>query len=81
MKNAFVLVDHHGDNGTVTEGMILKDVATKRFDDLVKAKLVREATADEVKKGFAPAFTSEEGEKQAATPANKAAPKPANKSA
>lgn len=81
MKNAFVLVDHHGDNGTVTEGMILKDVVTKRFDDLVKAKLVREATADEVKSGYAPPFKSEEAEKQAGAPANKAAPRSANKSA
>lgn len=86
MKNAFVLVDHLGDNGTVTEGMILKDVTTKRFDSLEKKGLVREATAAEVKEGYKPPFeasgvptASESGEKQAAEPQNKKAPEPANK--
>lgn len=77
MKNAIVLVDHLGDDGTVTTGMILKDVQTKRFDHLEKRGLVREATAEEVKAGYKPPFEAEG--KAAAEPSNKAAPAPANK--
>ncbi|HEX7856097.1 MAG TPA: hypothetical protein VF503_20650 [Sphingobium sp.] len=51
MKNAYVLEHHFGDDGGVDEGAILLDVTTKRFDDLEKKGLVREATAEEVKKG------------------------------
>lgn len=78
MKNAIVLVDHLGDDGTVTVGMILKDVQAKRFEHLEKRGLVREATADEVKTGYKPPFTAE---KSAPAPANKKAPEPANKGA
>lgn len=79
MKNALVLVDHLGDDGTVTTGMILKDITMKRFEQLEKRGLVREATAKEVSEGYKPPFTPET--KNAPEPANKAAPKPANKSA
>lgn len=79
MKNAYVLVDHHGDNGTVSTGMILKDVEPKRFGKLEKSGLVREATADELKAGYQPPFAAEGEIKAAAEPANKAAAKPANK--
>nr|WP_047166897.1 hypothetical protein [Sphingomonas sp. Y57] len=87
MKNAYVLEHHHGDDGVVSEGMILRDVAAKRFEALEKAGLVREATADEVKKGYAPSIEPDpskekgEGEKNAKEPANKKAADPANKGA
>lgn len=85
MKNAYVLSHHHGDNGTVTEGMILKNVTDQRFKTLEKQGLVREATADEVKKGHEAPFTPSgekiagEGEKEAEAPSNKKAPEPKNK--
>jgi len=78
MKNAFVLVDHLGDDGTVTVGMILKELSVKRFDHLEKRGLIREATSEEVKTGYKPPFTAE---KTAPTPSNKKAPEPANKGA
>jgi len=81
MKNAIVLVDHLGDDGTVTTGMILKEVNMKRYEQLEKRGLVREATAEEVKTGYKPPFTPEGGNKAAADPANKAARTPANKGA
>lgn len=76
MKNAIVLVDHLGDDGTVTTGMILTDVQAKRFDHLEKRGLVREATADEVKEGYKPPFEAEKsgtGTKPGGKPANKPA--------
>ncbi|TCP36543.1 hypothetical protein [Sphingomonas sp. BK235] len=85
MKNAYVTSDHHGDNGTVREGMILGDMTQKRFDELEKLGLVREATAAEVEKGYEPKIdndpTKAEGQKQAEAPANKKAATPANKAA
>lgn len=85
MKNAFVTSDHHGDNGTVREGMILRDMAQKRFDELEKIGLVREATAEEVEKGYEPVIegdpTKDGGEKKSPEPANKKAATPANKGA
>ena len=56
MKNAYVIEHHLGDNGTVTEGMILSGITDKRFAELEKKGLVREATAEEVDKGFVPPF-------------------------
>ncbi len=50
-KNAMVLDDHYGDNGSVTAGMILKDMSATRFKELEKKGLVREASAAEVKAG------------------------------
>ena len=50
-KNALVLDDHFGDDGYAPKGRILRDVTTKRFEQLEKKGLVREATADEVKAG------------------------------
>lgn len=70
MKNAYVMVDHHGDDGTVREGAILRDVTGERFAALEKAGLVREASAAEVS-----------GEKAAEAPLNKAAASPPNKAA
>lgn len=88
MKNALVLDDHFGDDGSVTAGMILKDITSKRFEELEKKGLVREATAEEVKAGDQHAFEKdtsdddgENGGKEAPKPANKQAPKPANKGA
>lgn len=90
MKNAFVLDDHHGDDGTVIAGMILKDVTNQRFEALEKAGLVREATAAEVKEGFKPEIEADESkaadgddgsEKKQPEPANKKAADPANKRA
>jgi hypothetical protein len=86
MKNAFVMSDHHGDNGTVREGMVLRDVTQKRFEELEKLGLVREATAAEAKNGFEPTIepdpTKEQVEvKEAEKPANKKAAEPANKGA
>jgi hypothetical protein len=86
MKNAFVKSDHHGDNGTVREGMILRDVTQKRFDELEKLGLVREATADEVKKGYRPEIEADESKvdgdaKKQDQPENKKAAEPANKAA
>ena len=89
-KNAMVLDDHFGDDGSVTAGMVLKDITTKRFDELEKKGLVREATAEEVEAGDQHAFekdetgdadNSGEGEKKKPEPSNKQAPKPANKAA
>lgn len=79
MKNALVLVDHLGDDGIVTTGRILKDLTMKRFEQLEKRNLVREATAKEVQEGYKPPFTPEA--KVAAEPDNKAAPAPPNKAA
>lgn len=73
MKNAFVLVAHHGDDGTVGEGDILRDVTELRFAALEKGGLVREAT-DKEAKGSGPA-----AEKAKQPAANKAAPTPENK--
>lgn len=56
MKNALVIEDHHGDSGTVTVGMILRGVSNKRFDELEKRGLVREATNEEVEAGDQHAF-------------------------
>ncbi|WP_286881205.1 hypothetical protein [Sphingomonas sp.] len=86
MKNAFVLVDHHGDSGTVREGMILRDVSNQRFDALEKHGLVREATAQEAKDGYRPDFESEaaaedRAAKAAKAPSNKNAPAAKNKEA
>lgn len=84
-KNAMVLDDHFGDDGFVTAGRILKDVATKRFEDLEKKGLIREATAEEVKAGDQHQIeadpSKEVDEKQAGDPANKQAPAPKNKGA
>lgn len=89
MKNAFVLQHHLGDDGVVDEGMILKDVATKRFEILEKAGLVREATDAEVEAGYQPKIDEDEsggvladdddGEKDGQPHKNKQAPKPGNK--
>lgn len=65
MKNAIVLVDHHGDDGTVRAGTILKDLSDQRFAALEKRGLIREAKAADTK--------------SAPAPSNKAALKPANK--
>ena len=86
MKDAYVLVDHHGDNGTVREGMILRDISNQRFDALEKYGLVRAATAQEAKEGYRPDFESEaaaeEREAKAAkAPSNKNAPAAKNKEA
>ncbi|MEG3177044.1 hypothetical protein U1872_12450 [Sphingomonas sp. RB3P16] len=56
MKNAFVLQHHHGDDGSVSERMILMDMSEKRFSELEKRDLVREATAKEVRDGYQPDF-------------------------
>ncbi|WCT75029.1 hypothetical protein PQ455_07390 [Sphingomonas naphthae] len=91
-KNAFVLDDHYGDDGAAREGMILRDMAIGRFNELEKKGLVREASSEEVEKGYQPSIDADpskdaegegdgEGEKDAPKPANKAAPKPANKAA
>ena len=84
MKNAFVLEHHLGDDGTVSEGMILTDMTSNRFDELEKRGLVREATEAEVKAGYQPEIDADEskgddGEKKQAEPANKKAAEPANK--
>lgn len=86
MKTAYVIVDHHGDNGTVREGMILTDVQSKRFEELEKRGLIREATPDEAKQGYKPEIegdpSKDEGDaKKASEPANKKAAAPANKAA
>lgn len=73
MKNAFVLQHHHGDDGNVVEGMILKDISEKRFAELENNKLVREATAKEVKDGYKPAFTLDDSDNDAALSALEAA--------
>jgi hypothetical protein len=54
MKNAYVTEHHSGDDGTVDVGMILLDVSNKRFGELEKLGLVREATPEEVKAGYQP---------------------------
>lgn len=85
MKNAYVLDDHFGDNGSVTAGMILTDMANGRFDELEKKGLVREATEKEVKAGHQHALDVDEskqddaGGKDGPKPENKQAPKPDNK--
>jgi hypothetical protein len=96
MKNAYVLSHHHGDNGTVSEGMILTDITDQRFNALEKQGLVRAATDAEVKEGSKIPFeesgqviageaeeveAEEPAEKQAREPENKAAPKAGNKKA
>ena len=85
-KNAYVLDDHYGDNGSVTAGMILRDISSTRFTELEKKKLVREATAKEVEAGsqrtIDPAERKAEGgEKKAPEPANKKAADPKTKDA
>lgn len=50
-KNALVLDDHFGDDGYAPKGRILRDVSAKRFEQLEKKGLVREATAEEVEAG------------------------------
>lgn len=83
MKNAYVVHHHLGDDGNVTEGMILRDISQKRFDALRKRGLVREATADEVKAGHKPPFVAS-GQLDASEPKDgetKAAPAPDNKKA
>lgn len=72
MKDAYVLVDHHGDSGTVRAGAILRGLSDHRFEALKRRHLVREATADEMKGGKGAA-------KAARAPENKAAAKPSNK--
>ena len=79
-KNALVLDDHFGDDGSVTAGMILKDVTTKRFDELEKKGLVREATPAEVKAGDQHQIEADPT-KNADDPANKQAATPKNKAA
>lgn len=92
-KNAYVLDDHFGDDGHVTAGMILHDVTSKRFEELEKKGLIREATPEEVKAGDQHSIDEDESKmsdeggkakekaenKQAATPSNKAAPKTGDK--
>lgn len=92
MKYAFTLVHHHGEDGNAPEGRILR-MSEARFTDLGPdgSKLVREATDEEVKKGWEPAFekdttsqtkagdTDRGGEKQKPAPENKQAAAPANK--
>lgn len=73
MKNAYVLEDHHGDDGTVRAGAILRDLSDQRFETLKKRGLVREATAAEL--GNKAGST-----KKAAEPENKKAAEPSNKS-
>ena len=85
-KNAMVLDDHYGDNGSVTAGMILKNISDTRFAELEKKSLVREATPAEVKAGDqhsidADPSKKEGGEKQAAEGGNKKAADPKNKDA
>lgn len=63
MKNALVLDDHFGDDGSVTAGMILKDMTNNRFDELEKKGLVREATDKEVKAGSKHAFEKDDTDK------------------
>jgi hypothetical protein len=89
MKNAYVLEHHLGDDGTVSEGMILSDVSDQRFKHLEQRGLVREATAAEVKAGYQPKIPAAEdaeqqdadGSKEKQAPANKKAAEPANKGA
>ncbi|KQO13274.1 hypothetical protein [Sphingomonas sp. Leaf242] len=89
MKDAYVLEHHYGDNGDTPAGSILTEVSSKRFEELQKKGLVREATAAEVKAGFKPTIAADEsqpesgggGEKKAQDPANKKAADPANKGA
>ncbi len=85
-KNAYVLDDHYGDNGSVTAGMILRDISSTRFTELEKKKLVREATAKEVEAGSQRTIDPDEskaegGEKKAPEPANKKAADPKTKDA
>jgi hypothetical protein len=85
MKNALVLEDHYGDDGAVRAGGILRDVTTKRFEELEKKGLVRTATDAEVKVGDQHAFEKDEsgeaGEKKAPESGNKKAAEPKNKEA
>lgn len=85
MKNAYVIEDHYGDDGTATEGMILTDVTAKRFEELEKKGLVREATAAEVKAGSQHKIDADPTPDDEADPANKGGDKdkqaPANKKA
>lgn len=85
-KNAMVLDDHFGDDGFVTAGVILRDVTTKRFDELEKKGLVREATTKEVEAGDQHSIESDPskddgGEKDGKKPDNKQAAAPKNKDA
>jgi len=59
MPNAYVLIHHFGDEGNVSEGMILRDLPSKRFNELEGRGLVREATAAELKAGYRPPFDRE----------------------
>lgn len=88
MKNAYVIEHHFGDDGDTPAGSILMDVGTKRFEELEKKNLVREATDAEVKAGYTPKIDADEtpsetgeGEKKKPEPANKKAAEPANKGA
>jgi hypothetical protein len=91
MKNAMVLEDHYGDDGMAAAGTILTDVTTKRFEELEKKGLVREATTAEVKEGSKHAIEADptpvddddvsEEAKAARSHANKKAADPANKGA
>jgi Lon protease-like protein len=62
MKNALVLHQHLGDDGAVSEGMILRDITSKRFDILEKAGLIRQATDAEMKEGYKLPFVAEADE-------------------
>ena len=81
MKNALVLDDHFGDDGSVTAGMVLTDMTNTRFAELEKKGLVREATDKEVKAGSKHAFEKDDSEKAAPKPDDKQAPKPEDKKA
>ncbi|MBB4857192.1 hypothetical protein HNO88_000499 [Novosphingobium chloroacetimidivorans] len=94
MKYAYVLVHHIGDQGEAAEGRILH-VSDERFRELGPdgSGLVRDATSEEVKAGYQPAFEKDgttapeilaeggEGQKQKPAPSNKQAPEPKNKDA
>jgi hypothetical protein len=82
MKNAYVLVDHHGDDGTLREGRVVLGLTQYRFDLLEKQGLIREATDAEVKAATTEAGDVAEPEvKKAEAPTNKQAPAPTNKAA
>ncbi len=89
MKNGYVTEDHHGDNGTVRAGTVLRDLSDQRFAALEKRGLIREATVAEEK--AAPGRADKAAPDPASAPSstpdikmeskapNKAAAKPANK--
>jgi len=90
-RNALVLDDHYGDDGFVATGRVLRDVTAKRFEELEKAGLVREATAEEVEAGDQVAFekdnsadlapADEEADDKAADGGEKKKAEPENKKA